>query len=170
VPAASVERPRQNTGPRAGAEESTMSNQWNWALLLIGALMTLVEVALGGFAGFDLVLIGSAFMIGGALGLWLQNATVGMLVSGGLCLLYIVIGRRWMRARVRVQGGVRSNVDAVLGQRGLVMQRVAEHQPGQVKIKDEIWRAVPASDATGPFEPGAVVTVVSVDGITLQVR
>jgi membrane protein implicated in regulation of membrane protease activity len=147
-----------------------MANAWNWGLLLIGALMTLVEVVLGGFAGFDLVLIGSAFMIGGALGLWLQNPIAGLALSGALCLLYIAIGRRWVRSRIRVQGGVRSNVDAVLGQRGLVMQRVAEHEPGQVKIRDEIWRAIPAGDAAGPFEPGAVITVVAVEGTTLEVR
>jgi membrane protein implicated in regulation of membrane protease activity len=51
----------------------------------------------------------------------------------------------------------------------LVTQKVAEHEPGQVKVRDEVWRAVPAG-GTGPFEPGAVVTVAAVDGVTLQVR
>ena len=35
-----------------------MSIDWNWALVVVGALLVLIEVALGGFAGFDLVLIG----------------------------------------------------------------------------------------------------------------
>ena len=61
-------------------------------------------------------------------------------------------------------------MDALVGQQGLVTLRVAEHQPGQIKVKDETWRAVPAPGATGPFEPGAVVTVAGVDGVTLQVR
>src|SRR5206468_3483705 len=46
-----------------------MTMQWNWVLVVAGALLVLLEVALGGFAGFDLVLIGSAFVIGGLLGL-----------------------------------------------------------------------------------------------------
>lgn len=146
-----------------------MSTMWNWILLLAGAVLILVEVALGGFAGFDLVLIGSAFMIGGALGLWLQNAIVGLVVASVLCLLYIAVGRRWVRSRIRVQG-VASNMDAVIGQHGLVVIRIADHAAGQVKLKDEVWRALPAPGATGPFEPGAVVTVAGVDGITLQVR
>ena len=45
-----------------------MSISWNWLLIISGALLILLEVALGGFAGFDLVLIGSAFMVGGAVG------------------------------------------------------------------------------------------------------
>jgi len=147
-----------------------MSASWNWALLLAGALFILVEVALGGFAGFDLVLIGSAFVLGGAIGLALGNPVVGFLVASILCLLYIAVGRRWVRARLRTPGHTPSNVDALVGRSGLVTVRVAEHEPGQVKVRDEIWRAVPAPGAAAPFEPGRVVIVSGVDGVTLQVR
>ena len=47
-------------------------------LVVVGAVMVLVEVALGGFAGFDLVLIGSSFVLGGALGLLMGNAAAGL--------------------------------------------------------------------------------------------
>ncbi len=142
---------------------------WNWLLLLGGVLLILIEVALGGFAGFDLVLIGSAFVLGGALGLVLGNPTVGFVVASVLCVLYIAIGRRWVRARIRGRHTA-SNVDALVGKQGLVTLRVAEHQPGQVKVKDETWRAVPAPGVAGPFEPGSVITVTGVDGVTLEVR
>ena len=146
-----------------------MSLDWNWILLLAGALMVLLEVALGGFAGFDLVLIGSAFVLGGILGMMLGNPVIGFVVAAGLCVLYIALGRRWVRSRFRV-GHLPSNIDAIVGQRALVTVRVAEHAPGQVKVRDEVWRALPSSDAVGPFEPGAVVVVTGVDGVTLQVR
>jgi len=146
-----------------------MSVDWNWLLLLAGALLILVEVALGGFAGFDLVLIGSAFVLGGAVGMLFGNPATGFLVASGLCVTYMAVGRRWVRARIRTRS-VPTNVDALVGQQGLVTQRVGEHQPGQIKVKDETWRALPAPGVTGPFEPGAVVTVAAVDGVTLQVR
>jgi len=146
-----------------------MSLDWNWILLLAGALLVLLEVALGGFAGFDLVLIGSAFILGGALGMLLGNPVIGFVAAAALCVLYIVVGRRWVRDRFR-GGPVRSNVDAIVGQRAMVTVRVADHEPGQVKVSDEVWRALPSSDATGPFEPGVVVVVTGVDGVTLQVR
>ena len=146
-----------------------MRANWSWVLLITGALLVLVEVAFGGFAGFDLVLIGSAFALGGAVGLLTHDSSIGLIVAAVLCLGYIVAGRRWVRARLKARS-VPSNADALLGQRALVMTRVAEHAPGQVKVRDEVWRAVPAPGSGGPFEQGAVVTVEGVDGVTLTVR
>lgn len=142
---------------------------WNWVLVIAGALLVLIEVALGGFAGFDLVLIGSAFIIGGAVGLWTGNAVTGLIVASVLCVLYIVAGRRIVRARMKA-GGSATNVDALLGREGVVMQRVAPHVAGQVRLGDETWRAEVAPNVSGPFEPGDRVTVAGVSGVTLQVR
>jgi membrane protein implicated in regulation of membrane protease activity len=141
----------------------------NWLLVIVGALCVLAEVAMGGFAGFDLVLIGSAVAAGGVIGLIAGNTAVGLIASVALSLLYIALGRRWVRDRLR-HTSVASNADAVVGQRALVLQRVAEHGPGQVRVRDEIWRAAPAQGAAGPFEPGVEVTVEGVDGVTLRVR
>jgi membrane protein implicated in regulation of membrane protease activity len=146
-----------------------MNPVWNWVLIVAGALLVLLEVAFGGFAGFDLVLIGSAFVLGGILGILVHSPAIGFMVASVLCVAYIAAGRRWVRARIHARS-VPSNVDALLGQRALVTVRVAEHQPGQVRVRDEVWRAVPAAGAAGPFEPGAQVTVEDVDGVTLQVR
>ena len=146
-----------------------MSIDWNWLLIVSGALLILVEVALGGFAGFDLVLIGSTFAIGGVVGLFTKSGTVGALVASGLCVVYIAAGRRMLRRRTDTRA-IDSNIDAIVGQRAVVTTRVAEHAPGQVKVRDEVWRAVPAPGTPGSFEPGAVVTVQGVEGVTLQVR
>ncbi len=145
-----------------------MAFDWSWVLVIGGALLVLVEVALGGFAGFDLVLIGSALLLGGGLGLMMHQPAAGFLVAGVLCALYIVGGRRWVRSRM-THRKVASNVDAVIGQRGRVTTRVSDHEAGQVKVGSETWRALPVSGA-GPFDPGIEVTVVAVDGVTLQVR
>jgi membrane protein implicated in regulation of membrane protease activity len=142
---------------------------WNWLLIAAGAVLILVEVALGGFAGFDVVLIGSAFVLGGAIGLITGSATTGFVVASALCVLYIAIGRRWVRARMQHRATA-SNVDALLGQKGLVMARLSDQEAGQVKVADETWRARPAAGIAGPFEPGTVVTVDSVDGVTLLVK
>ena len=146
-----------------------MGSGWNWLLLVTGAVFILVEVTFGGFAGFDLILIGSAFLLGGGVGLLTHSPVTGLLVASGLCVGYIAVGRRWVRARLKNRT-VPSNADALLGQRAMVTARVAEHSPGEVKVKDEVWRAVPAPGASGPFEAGAVVTVEGVDGVTLSVR
>jgi len=141
----------------------------NALLIIAGALMVLIEVALGGFAGFDLVLIGSSLILGGAVGLAFGSTPVGFAVAGVLALLYIAVGRGWMRARLHTRRTA-SNVDALVGRSALVTVRVAEHQAGQVKVGDEVWRAAPAQGVPGPFDPGSTVTVDSVDGVTLLVR
>jgi membrane protein implicated in regulation of membrane protease activity len=146
-----------------------MSIDWSWLLLLVGAVLVLVEVILGGFAGFDLVLIGSAFVIGGVVGLVTNSPAMAYATAAVLGIAYMAVGRRLLRERIAVPRTHASNVDAVLGREGVVQQRVGKHEPGLVKIGDEVWRAVPVSGA-GPFEAGAHITVAGVDGVTLQVR
>jgi membrane protein implicated in regulation of membrane protease activity len=142
---------------------------WNWVLIIAGALLILGEVALGGFAGFDLVLIGSSFLLGGALGLVFGSTTTGFITASALCVAYIVLGRKWVRTRLKSRA-MPSNTDALMGRRGLVTARVAPHTAGMVKVNDETWRAMLAADAGGPLEPGTEVTIAGVDGVTLLVR
>jgi membrane protein implicated in regulation of membrane protease activity len=146
-----------------------MDSIWNWVLVVAGALLVLVEVAFGGFAGFDLVLIGSAFILGGAAGFALHNPGLGFVVAAVLCLLYIGVGRRMVRSRMQTRS-LPSNADALMGQKGIVTQRVARHAPGQIRVRDEVWRAGLAPGIEGPLENGTEITVTAVDGVTLQVR
>lgn len=141
---------------------------WNWVLVLVGALMILAEVVLGGFAGFDLVLIGTAFVLGGGIGFALGNPVTGLIASSVLCILYIVAGRKWVRSRMHTRQ-VASGADALVGLQGVVLHRIDVHAPGQIRVRDEQWRARPVP-GSGPFESGALVTVQSVDGVTLLVR
>jgi membrane protein implicated in regulation of membrane protease activity len=146
-----------------------MNGVWNWVLIVAGALLVLVEVALGGFAGFDLVLIGSAFVIGGATGLVVHSPALGFIVAAVLCLAYIAAGRRIVRSRIHTKP-MPSNADALIGLKGVVTQRIAPHEPGQIKVRDETWRASLAAESGAPLESGSEVTVTAVDGVTLQVR
>lgn len=141
----------------------------NWLLIIVGALLVLAEIALGGFAGFDLVLIGSAFVLGGGIGMVAGSATTGYICAAALCIAYIVIGRKWVRHRVHPKS-MPSNADALIGQRGLVLERIGRHDAGQVKIDGQIWRATPAAGAEDSFEAGAEVTVTGVDGVTVEVK
>src|SRR5947207_773687 len=96
---------------------------WNWVLVIAGALMILAEVLLGGFAGFDLVLIGSTFVIGGGIGLVVGSARLGLILASVLCLAYVAIGRRFVRRRMRAPN-VATNTDALIGREGVVLVRI----------------------------------------------
>ena len=148
-----------------------MSVSWNWLLILSGAAMILIEVAAGGFAAFDLVLIGTAFVLGGAVGLMFQGLYLGMLVTGLLCALYIAAGRRWVRSHFDLKGSpVTSNTDALIGRKGIVLSRIAPHLPGRVRVNQEEWRAVLPQEESEPVEEGVEITVIGLDGVTLTVR
>ena len=146
-----------------------MAIDWGWVLIISGALLILIEVALGGFAGFDLVLIGSAIMTGGAVGKWMHDTRLGLIVASVLCGVYILIGRRWVRSKLKVRHTA-SNVDAVLGRPALVTERIDTHHAGQVRVRDEVWRALPSAGTVVPIEPGTEVTIDGLDGVTLLVR
>lgn len=146
-----------------------MESWWSWALIIAGALMVLIELALGGFAGFDLVLIGTSFLLGGAIGLFTHSGSVGTAATAAFCVIYIALGRRYVRARLH-RPGLPTNTDALLGLRGRVTAPISEHEPGQVRVRDEVWRARPAPGQAGTFEAGSEVIVEGVDGVTLLVR
>ena len=59
---------------------------------------------------------------------------------------------------------------ALIGQRAMVKETLSAHQPGQVSLRGEVWRACPAADEPGPLGPGTEVMVEGVDGVTLTVR
>jgi len=143
----------------------------NWVLLIVGVLAFVFEVLLGAATGFDLALLGASLATGGAVGLLAGSARVGMFAAGALAFVYLAFLRRRIRARLIVTH-TPSNADAVLGRTGIVTDRIAPHAPGRIRVGDEVWRARLAHDAEGEpaKEPGATVTVDSIDGVTLNVR
>ena len=148
-----------------------MSNSLNWILLIAGVLAFAAEVVLGAATGFDLALLGASLAAGGAVGLAFGSAKVGLFSAGAFAFLYLVFFRKHIRAKLS-SPHVASNVDALLGRTALVTERIAPHAPGMVKLGDEVWRARLAhDDADEPVrEPGATVTVDSVEGVTIRVR
>ena len=164
--------PRARTGTRRDPEGfEPMSLDWNWLLIIGGALLVLVEVALGGFAGFDLVLIGSAFVVGGAIGLWLGNPAVGLIVAARRCAsLYIVAGRRWVRAAHHARARCRATPTRSSAQRaGDGARRRARARPGQGAGRG-VARASPRPASPGPSNRARSSRSTGVDGVTLQVR
>jgi len=141
----------------------------NYLLIALGGVMIIAELLLGAVTGFDLALLGGAVAAGGAVGLYFDSVKVGLFSAGGLSLVYVVFLRKWIRMKLSATGRP-ALVQELVGRTGVVTVRIAPHQPGQVKLEDEIWRAALAAGADGAREPGATVTVDSVDGVTLIVK
>jgi membrane protein implicated in regulation of membrane protease activity len=145
-----------------------MSGSANWILVVLGAVMILVEVLLGAATGFDFLLLGSAVLAGGVLGLLTGSTTLGIAAAGVLSLLYVAVGRRHVRARLGRQN-IPSNTDALLGKTVRVVEAIGPERPGRIKHEGEEWRAEPAAPVAAPIETGSNVRVVRIDGVTVFV-
>lgn len=148
-----------------------MNNSTNWILIIAGVVAIVGEVILGAITGFDLALLGLALAVGGTIGLLFDSAKVGLFSAGAFAFLYLAFLRR--RIRSRLTGPNRAtNIDAIIGKRGLVTEPIAPHGAGMIRVGDELWRAmlVDGADSAAAIPPGATVVVDSVEGVTLKVR
>jgi membrane protein implicated in regulation of membrane protease activity len=146
-----------------------VGNWVNWLLVIAGIVCVIVELALGALTGFDLALVGGSLAVGGGVGLIFGSGNVGLFAGGGLALIYFALFRSWLRSRLQSHKQA-SNVDALIGKTGVITKRVAPREAGLVKVGAEEWRAELASEADPARDSGIVVTIISVEGVTLKVR
>lgn len=141
----------------------------NWILVIAGAVLVLVEIILGAVAGFDFVLIGSALMLGGILGLLTKSVAVGAAAAGVLALLYVFVGRKRIRNRL-ARPHMPTNTDALLGKTARVVETITSERPGRIKFEGDEWRAALDRPENGPIDLGRTVRVVRIDGVTAFVE
>lgn len=140
-------------------------NQWLW-LIFIGAGVALValEFLAGIETGFELVSIGTTFILGGIVAWPLDNWLVAVIVTAVLCLVYLTVARRYIRRWLQVRM-TPTNVDAIIGRSGVVIENIVRHTPGRVRVGTEEWRA----SAEEEIGEGTEITVTAVRGATLIV-
>jgi membrane protein implicated in regulation of membrane protease activity len=141
----------------------------NWILIIGGAVLVLVEVVLGAVLGFDFVLIGSALVLGGVLGLLLGSSTLGVAAAGVLAIGYVLLGRRRVRSRL-ARPGLSSNVDTLVGKTVRVVEAIRPGHAGRVKFEGEEWRAEQDRGSGQGLERGSDARVVRIDGVTVFVE
>jgi len=66
----------------------------------------------------------------------------------------------------RLENDWKTNIDAVIGESGIVRRRITKYEVGLVKVGYELWRAKAEED----IEEGEEVKVIGVSGVTLEVR
>jgi membrane protein implicated in regulation of membrane protease activity len=141
-------------------------DQWTWAIFIaIGLVMVLLEVIIGVDTAFDLVIIGSILIIAGAVTIPFHNWWLTLVVAVVLSVVYLSLLRSYVRRRMR-SGGLKSNIDAYIGQSAVVIKDIEATQIGHVRVGTEEWRA----RADEPISAGEEVIIESVTGITLTVK
>jgi membrane protein implicated in regulation of membrane protease activity len=132
--------------------------------LLVGIVLVLAEVLSGAFV---LVMLGVA-ALASALAVSLGvPVPISAFVFAGVAAGGIMLARPALVRRMHQGDHVKTNVDALVGRKALVLDTVDAHS-GQVKIGGEIWSAR-AYDETEVLEPGRSVTIMSISGATAVV-
>ena len=141
-------------------------NSWVWLIFIgIGLLMILLELIVGVETGLDLVFIGSAFVIGGLLTWPFHSWVLTLIVTLVICIVYLAIGRRYVHRWTAIRKE-KTNIDAIIGRKGIVLQSLTPGVDGLVKVGNEEWRA----RAEESIEKGEAIVVTAIIGVTLNVE
>ena len=141
-------------------------DSWVWLIFIgIGLLMILLELIVGVGPGLDLVFLGSAFIIGGLVTWPFHSWILTLIITLAICVAYLVLGRRYVHrwAATRKEA---TNIDAIIGKKGIVLQSLTPGVNGLVKVGNEEWRA----RAEKSIEKDEVIVVTAINGVTLNVE
>lgn len=137
-----------------------------WYLWLLAALVLgILEFFVSGFfvMAFAVGCLAAALTAAAGLALQLQ-----LLAFGAGTLAAFALARPFLLRVLAPAGSTPTNVQALLGRRGVVSQPIdTRSQDGRVVVDGEDWRAVSREADTLP--PGTAVRVVAVEGTRLVV-
>lgn len=141
-----------------------VGNMWLvWLIVSIGLL--LLELTSGDFYVICFAFGAVASIVGAAIGLPLWTQVLIWAVCSVLCLYFV---RPSLVRRLHGKENERkSNVDALVGRQGIVIDTIAAGGFGYVKIDGDEWRSVSSDGQEIPV--GTNVTVISRDSIILTV-
>ncbi|MFC1978975.1 NfeD family protein [Chloroflexota bacterium] len=131
----------------------------------MGLILIILEMA-GLEMEFDLIIIGSAFAIGGLITWPFQNWIATVVVVCVLLAIYIAVGRAYIHRRWLAHKEEKTNIDTIIGKKGRVKTAITQDDEGQVKVGYEDWRARADED----IAEGEEVEIVSISGVTLTVK
>ena len=139
-----------------------MAAVWLGAAILLGIAemasldLILAMLALGAVTGMISVLLGAGFAV----------SAIMAAIASVACLALV---RPTLVKRLHSGPELSLGHGKLVGQQGLVTQRITGMEPGRVKVGGEIWSASPY-DETIAIEPGSTVEVLEIRGATAYVH
>lgn len=142
------------------------ADEWLWVIFVAaGLLLAILELLVGVDTGLDMVIIGSAFVIGGLVTLPFESWIVTVVVVSVIAAGYVLFGRKYVHRRMLVKEE-KTNIDTIVGKTGNVLKAINENADGLVKIGYEEWRARSGE----AIDQGVEVVVMGIEGVTLIVN
>ena len=142
------------------------AHEWMGSIFLgIGLILIILEMA-GLEMEFDLIIIGSAFAIGGGITWPFHNWIATVVVVCVLLAVYVAVGRAYIHRRWLAHKSEKTNIDTIIGKKGFLKKAITQYEEGQVKVGYEEWHA----RADGDIAEGEEVEIVGISGVTLTVK
>ncbi|GAA4535417.1 NfeD family protein [Amycolatopsis samaneae] len=130
--------------------------------LILGIVLMIAEVLSGDFV---LIMIGLGALFGAGSAALTGNVFIDVAVFAIASVGMLVLVRPTLKRRFLAGPEVRTNADALVGARAVVLSTV-DSDAGQVKIGGDVWSARCMSEEHPPIVPGTKVTVVEISGAT----
>jgi membrane protein implicated in regulation of membrane protease activity len=142
------------------------ADAWIW-LIFVGAglFFILMELIIGVETGLDLVFVGSALVIGGLISWPLHSWVWSLVITIVICVAYVFALRQFIKRRLTVTK-VKTNIDVIIGKKGIVLKDISSVADGRVRVGNERWRA----RADTNIKEGEEINVTGVSGATLIVE
>jgi len=132
--------------------------------ILAGIIFIASELFVGIQTGFDLVLVGISLILGGGLGILSQSQYLATVSTIILFVAYILFGRSTVKRKIIIMTHS-TNIDKLIGKKGVVVRSITPNTAGMVRLEDEDWRAI--SDEV-LYEKDQI-KVQTISGVSLKV-
>ena len=137
-----------------------MEVQYIWIIVLIISLtveactMNLVTIWIA--FGSLFALISSLFIDE-----WMIQTIIFIVTT----LLTLIFTRKFISKVLKIES-VKTNLDSVIGQVGIVTSEISEDKPGRIKVAGKIWTAV----SCNKISIGEKVDILAIEGVKLVVK
>ena len=138
----------------------------NQAFTIFGLLLIVAELFLNIDTGFDLLIMGTAIIFSGLIGLVFGSFPVAVALAVALGLVYFFTLRKKFKEKVVAPMEASYSLDAIIGRQATVTTEISPNKAGKVKINDQLWRARSRSR----LKPGEKAIVKEIKGVTLFVK
>jgi len=134
--------------------------------LVIAILFLILEVGSPGLFYFLSFCVGAT--LSAIVSLYYDSTTIQSVVFLAGTIIALIFLKRGIRSWKHTNRVHPTNIDALQGKHGLVLQDISVQHPGIVKIEGQIWSAKAMQDA--PIRVGATVEVISCTGAFLIIK
>lgn len=135
--------------------------------LIAAIVLVIVEICTAGF-GFICFAVGAGFsaLVAGLGGSFVWQIIVFAAVSLLTFIFLRPMAIRWLDSKSK---DVKTNVDALIGRKGIVSERIdATQHTGRVAVDGDDWKAVSLDNAV--IDKGVSVEIVNRDSLILTVK